>query len=63
MKAGEGKKFIKAIETLYPHGGGDCPELAFRGIIDALEALQTAGATGGSLLYVFTDASAKDDKM
>ena len=52
----KGKKFEKAIEALSANGGGDCPELTFRGIIDALNA----GPKHGSPLYVFTDASAKD---
>ncbi|KAL9985051.1 hypothetical protein ACROYT_G007408 [Oculina patagonica] len=59
MKAGKGKEFIKAIERLRPHGGGDCPEFAFRGIIDALNEGSKDDAK--SPLYVFTDATAKDD--
>ena len=55
-KSGEGKEFVKAIEALRASGGGDCPELAFSGIIDALNG----GAQQNSPLYVFTDATAKD---
>lgn len=58
MKAGEKKKFIKKIESLSPHGGRDCPDLAFGGIIDALNAGPKDDAK--SPLYVFTDATAKD---
>lgn len=57
MEAGKGTQFVKAIEALSPSGGGDCPELAFRGITDALNE----GPQSGSPLYVFTDATAKDD--
>lgn len=53
-------KFVKAIEALQARGGDDCPELAFTGIIAALNA----GAQENSPLYVFTDATAKDqDKL
>lgn len=55
-KAGKGKEFEKAIEKLHAHGGGDCPELTFKGILDAI----AAGPNYGSPLYAFTDASAKD---
>lgn len=53
---GEGKDFIKALETLRAIGGDDCPELSFKGMIDALES----GPQIGSPMYVFTDASPKD---
>ena len=56
-KAGEGTDFVNAIQALSPNGGGDCPELAFSGIIDALNG----GAQDNSPLYVFTDATAKDE--
>jgi len=56
MEAGKGTQFVKEIEALSPSGGGDCPELAFRGITDALNE----GPQSGSPLYVFTDATAKD---
>ena len=38
MNAGKGKEFIKKIENLIPRGGGDCPELAFQGMYDALSS-------------------------
>ena len=43
------------IDRLRAHGGGDCPELAFTGMLNALD-----GARYGSPLFVFTDAPAKD---
>ena len=57
IKDEERKKFVKAIESLRPHGGGDCPELAFKGMINAIDAPPHKG----SPLYVFTDACPKDD--
>lgn len=52
----EGAEFLKALRALRAHGGGDCPELAFTGMANALEA----GPQPGSSMFVFTDASAKD---
>lgn len=57
MRSEQRIQFIKAIHDLVPNGGGDCPEMAFTGIINALNA----GAQYGSQMIVFTDASAKDD--
>ena len=56
--AGEesGKEFIAKIRELRAHGGGDCPEMAFKRIIEALNA----GPVDYSPLYVFTDAPPKD---
>ena len=51
-----GKRFIARINELRAHGGGDCPEMAFKGIIEALKA----GPVEDSPLYVFTDAPPKD---
>lgn len=53
---GKGEQFIKEIDALGPHGGGDCPEMTFTGIKSALYK----GPASGSPLYVFTDASPKD---
>ena len=51
-----GEEFIAKINELRAHGGEDCPELAFKGIIEALNA----GPVEDSPLYVFTDAPPKD---
>ena len=53
---GSGEAFVKKIIELRAHGGGDCPEMAFKGIIEALNA----GPVEDSPLYVFTDAPPKD---
>ena len=52
----EGKQFENAINDLSAHGGGDCPELTFEGILDGM----AESPNYGSPLYVFTDAAAKD---
>lgn len=43
-------------DGLQVFGGGDCQELAFTGMLDALKE----GPDYGSPMFVFTDASAKD---
>ena len=48
--------FVSDIDALRASGGGDCPELAFTGMLNALEE----GPEYGSPMFVFTDASAKD---
>jgi len=53
----QGDQFVTEINKLRAHGGGDCPELTFKGILDAMNS----SPLPGSPLYVFTDASAKDD--
>ena len=53
---GEGNQFINDIRALNPHGGDDCHELTFKGILDAM----AGGPHPSSPLYVFTDATAKD---
>ena len=53
---GKGKEFIDQIDALYASGGGDCKEMAFTGILDALKK----GPVRDSPLYVFTDAPPKD---
>lgn len=47
---------MTALNALRANGGGDCPELAFKGMMGALES----GPQPGSSMYVFTDASPKD---
>ncbi len=49
------KTFYQYLEGVYTQGGGDCPEMTITGIEMALEASQP-----NSLIYVFTDSSAKD---
>lgn len=51
--------FVADINNLKAKGGGDCPELTFSGILTALETAPTKG----SPLYVFTDATAKDNNL
>ena len=48
---------INAITNLPISGGGDCPELAFAGMLNAFNN----GPQYSSPMFVFTDASAKDD--
>ncbi|VDK71760.1 unnamed protein product [Dibothriocephalus latus] len=49
------KTFYQYLESVYTQGGGDCPEMTITGIEMALEASHP-----NSLIYVFTDSSAKD---
>lgn len=53
IDAGE---FVEAINDLTPLGGGDCPEYAFTGMLEALYQ----EPQWGSPMYVFTDAGPKD---
>ena len=52
----EKTQFVSAINALRANGGGDCPELTFKGILDGM----AESPNYGSPLYVFTDATAKD---
>ncbi|TNN06223.1 Hemicentin-1, partial [Schistosoma japonicum] len=49
------KTFYEYLDNVYTQGGGDCPEMTITGIELALEASRP-----NSLIYVFTDSSAKD---
>lgn len=51
------KEFITAIQNLRAYGGRDCPELSFTGMLEAYKADPQLG----SPMFVFTDASPKDD--
>ncbi|XP_070536664.1 von Willebrand factor A domain-containing protein 7-like isoform X2 [Ptychodera flava] len=51
------EEFKAAIGNLAVDGGGDCPELSMAGTILAIQ-----NSLPGSDLYVFTDASAKDNE-
>jgi len=52
----EAGEFVAAINNLTAHGGGDCPEYTFRGMLEALYQ----DPAWGSPMYVFTDAGPKD---
>jgi hypothetical protein len=49
---------LSAVNAISVGGGGDCPELAQAGLLSAI-----AAARGGSKLYFFSDASAKDSGL
>ncbi len=50
--------FLAQVNSLYADGGGDCPEYAMSGLLEAVNA-----ADDDSTLYLFTDASAKDSDL
>ena len=50
--------FAQEIDKLYADGGGDEPELFYHGVLDAVKACEP-----NSILYAFTDASAKDEDL
>ena len=52
----EKERFVNAIAGLHHHSGGDCPELTYKGIRNAMEE----NPQSDSPLYVFTDAGPKD---
>lgn len=56
MEEGKAGDFVKNIKNLTPHDGGDCPEYAFTGMLEALYQ----EPEWGSPMYVFTDAGPKD---
>lgn len=49
---------LSAVNAIRVGGGGDCPELSQRGLLVAIAAAQ-----GGSKLYMYSDASAKDSGL
>nr|XP_022340887.1 von Willebrand factor A domain-containing protein 7-like [Crassostrea virginica] len=55
-KTTDGTEMKQWLHNLTAHGGGDCPEMALTGIINALNA-----ANPGSCVFFFTDADAKDE--
>jgi MYXO-CTERM domain-containing protein len=46
---------LGAVGGLFASGGGDCPELSMKALQQAIES-----STRGGMLFLFTDASAKD---
>ena len=52
----ERERFASDIDGLTASGGGDCPELAFTGMLKAFDE----GIEYESPMFVFTDASGKD---
>ena len=56
MNETEAAAFVDAINDLQAHGGGDCSEYAFTGMLQALYQ----DPEWGSPMYVFTDADPKD---
>ncbi|XP_044729254.1 hemicentin-1-like [Chrysoperla carnea] len=54
-KTTDREEFQKKLDSIRVYGGDDCPELAMSGIKAAIEE-----SLNNSIVYVFTDASAKD---
>ena len=52
----ERSRLVSDIDSLTASGGGDCPEMAFAGMMNAFDE----SPKYGSSMFVFTDASAKD---
>ena len=50
------QRFLSVVDGLITYGGGDCPELAMQGILNALELVDWFSA-----IFVFTDAPALDE--
>uniref|UniRef100_A0A1I8GPA0 VWFA domain-containing protein n=1 Tax=Macrostomum lignano TaxID=282301 RepID=A0A1I8GPA0_9PLAT len=55
LKTRNAHQALAFLRRVRPHGGGDCPEMALQGVRDA-----AAAADRNSVLFLFTDASAKD---
>lgn len=47
--------FLAAVNSLFPSGGGDCPERAFTGLLQAV-----GRSKRDSSIFLFTDASSND---
>jgi len=50
--------FLGQVNGLFASGGGDCPELAMQGLLEAINK-----ADDNATLFLFTDASAKDSAL
>lgn len=55
----EKTKFLQDLNKLPATGGLDCPEPTFKGMLNALNY----GPKYGSPMFVFTDATSKDDTL
>lgn len=58
VTVGEAEELFAAVDALEAGGGGDCPELAQSGLLQAVAESKT-----DSVLFLFTDASAKDSSL
>lgn len=58
FKTNDSSRFLKALNEIYVRGGKDCPEMSVTAIKQALEL-----SLHGSVVYVFTDAEAKDYRV
>ena len=56
-KCSSQEKFADALDLLRAERGGDCPELTFHGVVDAIEIGEPHV---GSPMFVFTDAGVKE---
>jgi hypothetical protein len=54
MKTSDFDTFVANVGTLSAIGGGDCPELAISGILDALEVMEGGGDLFISKTPIFT---------
>ncbi len=50
--------YLSKVNSLYPSGGGDCPEYSQSGLLKAI-----GSSRNDSNIYLFTDASAKDASL
>ena len=49
-------QFVSDIAAIPPRGGGDCPEMAFTGMLNGFNFFPQFGSS----MFVFTDAAPKD---
>ena len=61
---GSVSEFLDAVNSLYAHGGGDCPEYGMSATLAALNKIDELNENAAhSHVIVLTDASAKDDYL